>query len=150
VSVTYIPVAVRTRVAQQARNRCGYCHTSEEVTGAAMEIEHLVPESRGGSSTEANLWLACSECNSFKGDHVAAPDPTTNELVPLFNPRYQVWQEHFAWTSDGAHVVGLTASGRATVQALRLNRPLLTSARRIWVRAGAHPPGDDVPDEVPE
>lgn len=107
-----------------------------------MEIEHIIPSALGGLTEESNLWLACSLCNEHKGIRVAAPDPLSDEFVPLFNPRQQVWQEHFAWSEDGERIIEQTAVGRATVTALRLNRALLVRSRRIWVAAGLHPPAD--------
>ena len=79
-------------------------------------------------------------------------DPLTGELVPLFNPRQQVWREHFAWSDDGARMIGLTACGRATVAALNVNNPGLSrangfyvvDARQLWVEADWHPPLDDL------
>lgn len=44
----------------------------------------------------------------------------TNEMTPLFNPRFDIWQEHFKAQKSG-HIVGLTCKGRATVEALRFN-----------------------------
>ena len=126
----------------QAHHRCGYCLTTELLIGAPMEIEHIIPTALGGQTEEGNLWLACSLCNEYKGVRVVAPDPLTDELVPLFNPRQQSWSEHFAWSQDFEQIVGRTAIGRATVVALRLNRPLLVRSRRIWVVAGLHPPSD--------
>lgn len=142
-SKTYVPKALRELVAEQARYRCGYCLTQEAVVGAPMEIEHLLPEVLGGLTEEGNLWLACPLCNNHKGDRIAATDPETGELVRLFNPRHQHWPEHFAWTAAGDQIVGLTATGRATVVALKLNRPPLVRARRRWVVAGWHPPSDE-------
>lgn len=109
-----------------------------------MEIDHLVPEAKGGLTEEGNLWLACPACNGFKGDHTAALDPLTGETVALFNPRLHRWQEHFAWTAEGGYIIGQTAIGRATVAALKLNRPLLVRARHLWSRIGVHPPEDDL------
>jgi hypothetical protein len=103
-------------------------------------LDHLIPEAFGGATEEANLWLACSQCNLHKGDRISARDPVTNAWVPLFNPRYQRWHAHFRWTELGDEMVGLTDTGRATVIALALNRPLLVQARRAWVKAGWHPP----------
>lgn len=100
-SKTYIPKALRRRVATQARYRCGYCLTPERIVGMEMEVDHIIPEARGGRTEEANLWLACSPCNEHKSDRVEAPDPQTGELVPLFHPRQQRWTEHFAWSKDG-------------------------------------------------
>jgi hypothetical protein len=54
-------------------------------------------------------------------------DPKTNQEVPLFHPRKDVWKEHFAW--KGVKIEGLTATGRATVKALNFNRPLILAIR---------------------
>lgn len=144
-STARIPAALRELVAGQAAHRCGYCHTAEEIVGSPMEIDHLIPEAQGGPTVEENLWLACPACNAVKGDRTAAIDPLSSETVALFNPRQQRWQEHFDWTQSGDSIVGRTPIGRATVAALRLNRPLLVRARRLWVRIGLHPPRDSAP-----
>ncbi len=142
-SNVYVPKAFRARITTQARNRCGYCLTSELLIGAPMEIEHILPRAFGGATEESNLWLACSLCNEYKGTRIVAPDPLTDEFVPLFNPRQHVWSVHFAWNAGADRIIGLTAIGRATVVALRLNRPLLARSRQIWVAAGLHPPQDE-------
>ncbi len=142
-SRTYVAKELRERVAAQARYRCGYCLTSEVIVGTPMEIEHLIPESLGGLTEEANLWLACSLCNDHKSNRIAVADPDSGEVVRLFDPRRQIWTEHFAWSTEGDKIVGRTATGRATVAALHLNRPSLVEARRLWVLVGWHPPVDD-------
>jgi hypothetical protein len=107
-----------------------------------MHVEHIIPLSREGNSDEANLWLACAWCNSFKGAQDRARDPQTDETVPLFNPRTQVWRDHFRWSDDGTEIVGLTSVGRATVIALQMNNAYIVAARRQWSVAGWHPPID--------
>ncbi len=107
-----------------------------------MEFEHLYPRSLGGPTTEENLWLACSLCNDHKNNRVHIVDPETGVKVKVFNPRRQVWAEHFAWAEAGTRIDGRTAIGRATVAALQLNRPSLVLARGLWVGAGWHPPPD--------
>lgn len=142
-SSAYIPQDLRRRVAEQSRHRCGYCLSSEAIVGMAMTIDHLIPESLGGPTEEGNLWLACSTCNSRKADRISARDPQTDEIAPLFNPRAQDWGEHFAWSDTGTHLLGKTATGRATVDALQLNRVVLLEGRRSWVKVGWHPPSDE-------
>jgi hypothetical protein len=105
-----------------------------------MHIEHLTPRAQGGRSVRMNLWLSCAWCNSYKGTQTEAVGPETGMRVGLFNPRIQVWSEHFRWTDDGLRILGLTVVGRATVEALRLNNPYIVPARRLWVVAGWHPP----------
>lgn len=116
-SSAYIPVELRRRIAEQAQYRCGYCLTQEAVTGIPMEFDHLRPRSLDGPTTEDNLWLACPLCNDHKGSRVLAIDPESGELVRLFNPRRQIWQEHFAWAEGGTRIDGISAVGRATVAA---------------------------------
>ena len=136
----YIPRGLRELVARTACHRCGYCLSQEAVVGTPMVIDHIVPESLGGPTEEVNLWLACPLCNAHKGDRITALDANTGEIVRLFNPRQQVWVDHFEWTSEGDRIVGRTPIGRATVIALQLNRPSLVRARRAWVSVGWHPP----------
>jgi hypothetical protein len=139
---TYISKALREKVAAQARHRCGYCLTAEAIVGTPMELEHIIPQALGGVTEENNLWLACSLCNDHKNDRIADLDPLTGELVRLFNPRHQLWGEHFEWSPEGDYILGKTPTGRATVTALELNRPSLVTARRAWVSVGWHPPKD--------
>jgi len=73
-----------------------------------------------------------------KGARQVVPDMTTGESVRIFNPRQQRWQEHFAW--EGVAVVGLTAIGRATIQALDLNRAIMLAIRTEEELLGRHPP----------
>jgi 5-methylcytosine-specific restriction endonuclease McrA len=74
-SRSYVPQALRQRVSEAARYRCGYCLSSEAVIGAPMEIDHIVPESLGGPTEEQNLWLACSLCNDSKSNRIWHPPP---------------------------------------------------------------------------
>ena len=97
----YIPNKLRERVAQQARYRCGYCLSSEQVVGLSMEIDHLIPQALGGPTLEENLWLACPACNAFKGHRISGRDPESGQQVRLFNPRKQSWDEHFVWDGLG-------------------------------------------------
>lgn len=139
-SNSHVSQAVRRKIAELAQHRCGYCLTSQKISGAQMHIDHIVPQSRGGTSDEQNLWLACAWCNSYKSDKIYATDPITQQLVSLFNPRTQPWSDHFTWSEENIHIIGLTPIGRATVVALNLNNEYILPARRHWVLAGWHPP----------
>ncbi len=137
---SYVPVELWEQVRVDAGRRCGYCRSSEVLTGMPLEIEHIIPEAAGGPTVRENLWRACHRCNQYKGDRVQATDPLTEKRVALFNPRAQRWSDHFAWSPNGALVTGLTPCGRATVEALRINNEYVVEARRFWVEAGWHPP----------
>jgi len=141
-SRVYIPKQLRERVATRAGYRCAYCRTSAHLVGTTFEIDHIIPESLGGRTEEENLCLACPTCNGRKSNRVAAIDEITGETILLFDPNRQPWHEHFGWNESRDEIIGLTPTGRATVTALDLNRPVLVYARCLWVRWGRHPPED--------
>ena len=105
-----------------------------------MEIDHIRPQAAGGITSLDNLCLACIRCNRFKRDYLAGLDPETGHESPLYNPRSQRWADHFKWGDDRTVLMGLTATGRATIGRLRINDPKRLIARRNWVAAGWHPP----------
>lgn len=138
--MTYVSPELARLVRSDAGDLRGYCLCAETMLGIAHEMEHIVPEAAGGETIRENLWIACRRCNSFKSSRCDAQDQVSGKTAPLFHPRKNVWIEHFRWSSDGTLIVGLTASGRATVDALQLNHPLIVAAREMWVRIGVHPP----------
>jgi hypothetical protein len=87
-------------------------------------------------------WV-CPWCNAHKYDKTHGKDPQTSRRVKLFNPRRQRWRSHFRWSEDYLLMIGRTAVGRATVQALHLNRPAMINLRRLLLAAGEHPPSDE-------
>ncbi len=131
---------LRQRIAEHALRRCGYCMTQEVVSGIPLTLEHIIPKAKGGQDTEENLWLSCRLCNEAKGVLTESEDPESGIFVPLFNPRIQIWTEHFVWSEDGTRIIGQSPTGRATVVALSLNSELRVKARALWVEAGWHPP----------
>ncbi|HKH49606.1 MAG TPA: HNH endonuclease [Thermoanaerobaculia bacterium] len=102
---------LREQVLRRAGWTCEYCRFLERYSPDPLSVEHIVPRSQGGS-----------------------------EVVPLFHPRRQRWRDHFAWSLDAARVVGITSTGRATVELLRLNREGLVNMRQVLRKEGIHPP----------
>lgn len=135
-----LPQTVRELVKKRAGNRCEYCLSHQDYVMGLLEIDHVFPLAKGGTNIEDNLCLACALCNQHKWTKTEGLDPEKGENVALFNPRQQKWSQHFAWSEDGTKIIGLTACGRATVIALKLNNSLAVIVRRNWVKAGWHPP----------
>src|SRR5262245_43844812 len=109
-------------VAERARGCCEYCRCQARFSPDSFSVEHIIPRSRGGSSELLNLALSCQGCNSRKYTSVDAVDPVSGETVPLYHPRQQRWADHFTWNQDYTLVLGLTPTGRATIERLQLNR----------------------------
>lgn len=126
-------------IAVRAGHRCEYCHAPEAIFNFPFEVEHIIPPGQSGSDTEDNWALSCRSCNLFKSDGVVSPDSETGESVPLFHPRQQVWEEHFAVADDAGTLLGLSPTGRAKVARLRMNSPTQSHARRQWIRLELFP-----------
>jgi 5-methylcytosine-specific restriction endonuclease McrA len=133
-----IPGSLRRLVIRRAGNRCEYCSLSQLGQAATFHIDHVVPLVAGGSTTVDNLALACVACSLYKGAKQNIEDPMTSKTVKIFNPRQQIWEEHFAWRD--IEVFGLTAVGRATVNTLKLNRPIMLAIRAEEKLLRRHPP----------
>jgi hypothetical protein len=137
-----ISARLREMVRQRARACCEYCRSQCRFGTQSFSSEHVVPRARGGETSLENLALACQGCNNHKYDSTDGEDPLSGLQVPLFNPRRQRWREHFVWTDHFTIIEGVTATGRATVDKLRLNRQALVNLRRVLYFLGEHPPND--------
>jgi hypothetical protein len=110
----------RQHVRQRARFCCEYCQLSElDSPVVKLQVEHIVPRKHGGTDDFDNLALACIDCNLHKGSNLTGIDPETGQIVKLFDPRTQLWAEHFRW--EGYVLAGITPSGRTTVRVLDIN-----------------------------
>lgn len=93
----------------------------------------MIAIKHGGGTAAENLALCCTVCNRYKGSDIASIDPDTGQLTPLFDPRVDHWDEHYAKRSG--EIVALTAKGRVTARLLRMNRPQRIGERPLRVAA---------------
>ncbi|MCA9966890.1 MAG: HNH endonuclease [Anaerolineales bacterium] len=135
----YITANEQKTIIERAQRRCEYCRCPMDIGTQSFEFEHIQPVHRGGATTLENLALACGGCNNHKFTKIEALDPLSQTIVPLYHPRQQQWHDHFGWNDDFTLVIGLTAVGRATINALNLNRPGVVNMRRLLRMAGKHP-----------
>jgi len=140
VKKAYIPQKLRRQVIERAKEMCEYCLSKSDLLGTDLEVEHIIPESLRGASSLDNLCASCSTCNRHKASKVWVIDQDTGQRARLFHPRRQKWKRHFRWSENGTIIIGKTICGRATVEALKMNRERLVRARRLWVAWGEHPP----------
>jgi hypothetical protein len=102
-----------------------------------FEADHIVPVSRGGRTDLDNLAYACPHCNDRKWTHTEFADPANGNVVPLFHPRDNRWQDHFEWSVDVAcEIRGKSPAGRATIACLQLNHPELVAIRHELIKLG--------------
>ena len=91
-------------------NRCMYC--GKRGTGADLQLEHIMPRSRGGKNTWENLVAACDKCNSRKGSKtpeeagmplIHRPLPVTihtcKALLKQLGSEVDEWQPYL-WTDN--------------------------------------------------
>jgi hypothetical protein len=139
-SKAHLPVPIRRFVRTRANGYCEYCLSHEDCGTGPFNMEHIIPPILGGTDEAENLAYACSGCNGHKFTKIAATDPVSEKTVPLFNPRTQIWSEHFCWDETAAFILGITSTGRATIQTLKMNRLPLVNLRKAMVALGIHPP----------
>ena len=139
---------IRQLVRERAKFLCEYCHSPEWSSADLFTLDHLLPQSLGGSDQLDNLALACRRCNERRYNFTTGIDLETGLETQLFQPRKQLWAEHFIWADEGIKIINLTSTGRATCNRLDLNDELhndrfIQRARRFWIQGGWHPPTED-------
>lgn len=139
-----IPPNLRAAVVKRAQSKCEYCLKPEDqdddqdttfFSHDPYEIDHIIAEKHGGPTELPNLAYACFGCNRHKGSDIASRDPETGALVPLFNPRKDIWQDHFRLTVDGT-ILLLTPEGRVTARLLQFNTPIQVQIRADLIALG--------------
>jgi len=107
------PAFTRFNVFLRDGFRCQYCvvkYRSEDLT-----FDHLVPRSRGGGTSWANVVTACASCNLRKSNRTVKESgmrprnmprmPTTHELQFVgrqFPPNYlhESWRDYLYWDTE--------------------------------------------------
>lgn len=137
-----VPAEQRRTVAARARGCCEYCRSQARFGLESFSVDHIVPRNVGGATALDNLAWCCQGCNNHKYAKTHARDPVTKEIVSLYHPRQQRWRDHFAWSDDFTLIIGLTPIGRATIEALQMNRKPIINLRRVLYAMREHPPAE--------
>ncbi len=133
--MTRVLGALREEVRRRANGRCEYCGKPENVNTFSHQADHIIPERHTGTTEFSNLAWACFRCNNAKGGDIASIDQLTGQLTPYYNPRTQIWAEHFEM-NETAVITGKTAIGRVTVRLLDMNRERQIEIRRNLIEDG--------------
>jgi hypothetical protein len=129
---------LRRQIRERAGDRCEYCRVPRLTDQLPFQVDHVIAEVHHGATTLDNLAWTCFDCNVFKGPNVAGIDPETGQIVRLFHPRNDRWNDHFRW--DGPRLLGATTHGRATIDVLRINLPTRVAHRRLLILLDEMPP----------
>ncbi|MEH2210636.1 HNH endonuclease [Nostoc sp.] len=132
-----ISVELRRLVTQRTSGRCEYCRIHQNFSIYTHEVDHIIAVKHGGETTAENLALSCLSCNRHKGSDFATIDQFTQEIVPLFNPRRLVWDEHFYL--ENARIEGKTQIGQGTARLLQFNVPNRVLSRQVLISQGQYP-----------
>ena len=90
-----------------------------------------------GPTLAMNLAYACSFCNRNKGSDIASVSGVAGELVRFFNPRIDLWSEHFRL--EGSLIEPLTSIGEATARILKFNESERVLERETLIAIGRYP-----------
>lgn len=136
----YISVILQRKVIEISYDHCEYCICPADYSIDFFQYDHIHPVCLGGLTIFANLARSCGGCNTYKAHKTHYYDPLTNLLCALYNPRLDIWFHHFQWNEDTLRLIGKTATGRATIELLRLNRKGVINQRSLLQKVGLHPP----------
>lgn len=132
----HISKSLREEITNRARELCEYCLVHQDDRPERHQLDHITALKHNGANDSENLALACVACNKYKGSDLTSIDPLEQTIIPLFNPRTQIWTEHFELAA--AQINGLTAVGRATVELLRVNDEERLIERQELIRANRY------------
>ena len=119
-SRTYISQVLRRQVRERAQRCCEYCLLHEDDATISHEVDHIVSEKHGGLTVLDNLAFACFLCNNNKGSDLASLS-LSGELTRFFNPRTDVWSQHFHIV--GELIIPITPIAEATERIFLFNTP---------------------------
>ena len=131
----YIAEALRLFVAQRANFCCEYCLLPEYASFYTFHIDHIISIKHGGLTESENLANACPICNINKGSDIATVLNNITLSIRFYNPRIDVWAEHFEAHSSGL-LMPKTSIGEATIKILELNQTDSIIERSKMVRLG--------------
>ncbi|MCU0468054.1 MAG: HNH endonuclease [Arcicella sp.] len=140
---TNIPTNFKQFIIERSKGYCEYCQCPSDFSTELFSIEHIIPRSKNGSDELDNLAYACIGCNIYKSDKTEFVDVVSQSLSNLYNPRTMNWADHFVWDESSTVILGKTAIGRATIEALKLNRRPVKNLRRALIAIGEHPPSEE-------
>jgi 5-methylcytosine-specific restriction endonuclease McrA len=123
---------IREYLLEKWGRKCAYCGQTE----VPLEVEHIVPKSRGGSNRVSNLTLSCHKCNQEKGSRTAtefghlkiqaAARQPLKDTAAVNTTRWELWHS----LSESGLPVHCGTGGRT-----KYNRTLFGLPKAHWIDA---------------
>jgi 5-methylcytosine-specific restriction endonuclease McrA len=117
-----IPPTLRKSVILRANYCCEYCRIADIDSYYGFQVDHIISRKHGGRTLLLNLAYACPDCNRYKGTDLGTYIDNSLNLVRLFHPRLDDWEEHFATDASGL-ISAKSSIGIATLKVLSINHP---------------------------
>lgn len=76
-----VPSSVRYTVLKEAKNKCELCGISS--SESPLDVDHIVPRSKGGSNDISNLQALCYRCNRGKRDGDDTDFRSNHQSIPV-------------------------------------------------------------------
>lgn len=134
---SYVPTELRRLVIARSDRLCEYCLIHEDDTFLGCQVEHIISEKHNGPTDAQNLAYACTFCNRYKGSDIGSIVWSTQQFCRFFNPRTDIWYEHFRLEED--FIQPLTHIGEVTATILQFNNPERLLERKLLRHAGRYP-----------
>jgi 5-methylcytosine-specific restriction endonuclease McrA len=129
---------LRLQVSQRSQCCCEYCLMPEAFLASIFHVDHIRSRKHSGKTILSNLAYACPHCNQNKGSDIATFDDETDEtIVRFFNPRKDIWHDHFE--INNGEILPKTAIGNATIKILDFNQPERIILRQALIAIGEYP-----------
>jgi len=133
----YLNKSLRQLVIDRSDHLCEYCLIHDDDTVLGCAIDHIISLKHGGPNTADNLAYACVFCNRYKGSDVGSMIWETQEFVRFYNPRRDLWSEHFQL--DGVTIAALSSIGEVTARILGFNDRERLLERQVLIDRGRYP-----------
>lgn len=85
----HVPTLTKEMLLARDRHVCAYC--AQRFRATDLDMEHIVPKSKGGASSWTNLVAACKACNHRKADRTPEAAGMKLHYVPYVPNRYEAF-----------------------------------------------------------
>ena len=157
----HIPARLRHEVFKRDNYRCRECGATNKET--TLEIDHIVPVSKGGSNSLSNLQTLCKKCNRAKHARTWVGGETDssskrNKVKEIFKPDYtarRYSEEYWNLVNKGVNESISSEDSRANTisyfkQAVEVYKKYRDHLCRIGIHAIDYKPLPKAPNVLPE